>query len=328
MVVDSARQKPQSRKRVGTVLAALILFAVGSFYLSEWFDSRLAVEDFSVSLNPVLLLLALALCLLSQLADALIWRMVLNRQLIRRPVGFLEIVSILYTSGMLRYLPGRLWNVITQALWLGKYGVGKAVTLYVNLLCMTGLLFFSLYTGLLYLAVHGEGWPKGTLFASFVLVLTVNTLFNLYGELLVNVLLRIFSVRLRLEIAPIQFSAGGTTAVQLVYFASWLLLGAAVYSLAQGLGLPVVAADLLPLLAAMSLSWLAGLLALVVPAGMGVREGVMLWLLKPLVAVQTALLLPIVARVLLLVVDLLLAVVALFFGWRRQIFTIYGHPDR
>jgi uncharacterized membrane protein YbhN (UPF0104 family) len=93
------------------------------------------------------------------------------------------------------------------------------------------------------------------------------------------------------------------------------------YFLAEGLGLHIQAAELFAVLASMSLSWVVGYLALITPGGLGVREGTMLVMLNNVMNMQTALLFPILSRLLYLTAEALLGGAALFLGLKYDIFS-------
>jgi uncharacterized membrane protein YbhN (UPF0104 family) len=75
------------------------------------------------------------------------------------------------------------------------------------------------------------------------------------------------------------------------------------------------------LLASMSLSWVAGYFAVISPGGLGIREGVMLEMLNNIVSVQTALIFPLVSRVMYLMIEALLGLIALLLGMKYKIFS-------
>jgi hypothetical protein len=84
---------------------------------------------------------------------------------------------------------------------------------------------------------------------------------------------------------------------------AWLGYGVALVCLARGL-LPGVRLDLVTATGAFTASYLAGLLALVAPGGIGVREGVMILLLQAPLGLAAATVLALASRVLLTIAEL------------------------
>jgi uncharacterized membrane protein YbhN (UPF0104 family) len=68
------------------------------------------------------------------------------------------------------------------------------------------------------------------------------------------------------------------------------------------------------------LSWLIGYFAFISPGGLGVREGVMLLMLSGIVDVRTALIFPILSRLMYLISEALLGLTAFSFGVKYGVF--------
>jgi uncharacterized membrane protein YbhN (UPF0104 family) len=77
----------------------------------------------------------------------------------------------------------------------------------------------------------------------------------------------------------------------------------------------------------MSLSWVAGYLAVITPGGLGVREGTMLVMLLNVVDTRTALIFPIVSRFMYLISEALLGLTALFIGMKYKVFSSKQRPS-
>ena len=89
----------------------------------------------------------------------------------------------------------------------------------------------------------------------------------------------------------------------------WLLLGGSFWLCARGLvGVPV--RDLSLYTGAFAIAWLAGLLAVYAPGGLGVRETVLVALLSGRVGAADALVVAAASRLILILVDVVLAGVA------------------
>jgi len=100
-----------------------------------------------------------------------------------------------------------------------------------------------------------------------------------------------------------------TVKATLLYLPVWLLLGASFWLCARGL-VPVSAHDLTFYMGAFAVAWLAGLLAIYAPGGIGVREAVLVALLHGRLGAADALVVAAASRLLLILVDVILAGVA------------------
>jgi uncharacterized membrane protein YbhN (UPF0104 family) len=108
--------------------------------------------------------------------------------------------------------------------------------------------------------------------------------------------------------------------VQLLYFFAYIPLGIGTYFLAKGIGMDIPFSNIFAIMAAISVSAILGYIAFFSPGGLGVREGAMLVMLKQFTNVETALILPIVMRLIYIIIDLLLGIIAILVGMKYGYF--------
>ena len=123
------------------------------------------------------------------------------------------------------------------------------------------------------------------------------------------------------EIQPLNESRSLILLIQFIYICSWALMGAGGYFLAEGVGLEIPVTDIFAILAAMSLSWLIGYFAVFSPGGLGIREGFMLLMLNGVVNTATALIFPVISRLMYLIAEGFMGVAAILFGFRHDVFS-------
>ena len=104
-------------------------------------------------------------------------------------------------------------------------------------------------------------------------------------------------------------AAFATVRATLLFLPVWLLLGGSFWLCAHGL-IAVPARDLALYVGAFAVAWLAGLLAVYAPGGLGVREAVLVALLSGRIGSADALVVAAASRLILILVDVLLALVA------------------
>lgn len=302
--------------------ALLLILVVGYFYLQEFKKNPIDFSVLTGSVNVYYLASALFLCLMSFLIDAVIWKVIINNQRGRQEISTSELLAILNSSGLFRYLPGRMWTIMAQSLWLKKYGITKPLVLYINLVFIIGSTIFSLYLGLLYLAIYSSSIPTSIIIILFLALSLATILYNVYNNRIMNTILVLLKKITRVEMQLIRMPLNSMIIIQCIIAFNWIITGLEACLLAKGLGLQIDLMDTIPVTASMSLSWLAGFVAVVIPAGLGVREGMMLVMLKPVLAAKTALLLPIMSRILLLLTQALLGFVALYLGIKNNVFAL------
>lgn len=319
MIVNDAKCFAALVKVAKYLSSMLLILVVGYFYFVELSKNNVDLNKLFVSLNYYLLALSLLLCIFSYLAEIVIWNILINENGEKTGVTIIDSIAVVGASGLFKYIPGKIWTFAAQWLWFRKYGVPKTYIIYINMIFVYEALVLSLYMGLAY-AFIAINYYAGIVATLLVLLLVVNILLNLYGHLFANCIFSLVEKILKIEFPPVMISQKKIWVVQIIFTGSWILAGFSVYALASGFGLALSLLDAIPVVVSMWLSWLAGSLAVMVPAGFGVREGAMLLILKPVLAVQTALLLPILTRILLLFSEAILGLVALYLGTRKKVF--------
>lgn len=300
---------------------ALIIGLIGYFYSLEVSKKWASLRGFTLDIKPGYLTLALSLYLLSYLLETYIWRVCLNRHHGRHELNFPESIAVVNASGLFKYLPGRIWTYTAQLAWLKKYNISKPVILYVNLICLIGSVIVSLYLGLVYLAFYTKLLSMRSVVLLAALLAACNAIYVIWNSALINKLIALAGKLLKKEIQPLTDSKSLILLIQFVYVCSWALMGFGGYFLARGIGLAIAFSNILALLASMSLSWVAGYVAVISPGGLGIREGTMLLMLRNVVDTRTALIFPILSRFLYLIAEALLGLAALWLGIKYKVFS-------
>lgn len=236
------------------------------------------------------------------------WRVVL------RDLGsdlHLAPASGVYFVGQLgKYLPGSLWSVIVQADIAARLGVPRRRTAVAGLLGLG----FALLTGLLVglpaasylLGSSTDGFEWWTLLAVPVVgVLMVPALLN-----------RIIALLLRAgRRAPLEheLSAGAVLLTVGLFVLAWLSFGVHTLLLVRSVagGGPVAPDVTLAAVTGYALSVALGMITIVLPAGLGAREGLLTLILSTALPTPAAAAVAIVSRFIVTLID----VVAALAGW-------------
>ena len=310
-----------ARKVIRTAAVLLVVLLIGYYYSLEVRKNWASLQNFKLIINVSFLIISLSLYLLSYLLETYIWQICINRHLGRRELNFPQSIAVVNASGLFKYLPGRVWTYTAQLLWLKKYNISKPVILYVNLICMGGSVIVSLYLGLIYLVLYTDSLGTTAAILSFSALLLCNIIYITWNSFLMNKLISLAARFFKKEIRPLHDSKLLLIFIQSIYMFSWSLMGFAGYFLAKGIGLSLDLTGIFAILASMSLSWLAGYFAVFSPGGLGIREGMMLLMLNKIVNIQTALIFPIVSRIMYLIAELLLGLLAFSLGMRYKVFS-------
>jgi len=309
------------KKILKVILSALIILLICYFYFIEVKKNWTSLQDFQFVFNTYYLIISLSFYLFSYVLETFIWQTCINRHLGRHELNLTRSIAVVNASGLLKYVPGRIWTYTAQLLWLEKYNISKSLVLYVNLICIAGSIIVSLYLSLIYLAMYTNILGAVLLVVLFTALILFNIAYIAWNSSLMNKLIVVINRLFKREIQPLSESRSLILLIQLIYVFSWTLMGAGGYFLAEGVGLEVPLTDIFAILAAMSLSWLIGYFAVFSPGGLGIREGFMLLMLNGVTNTATALIFPVISRLMYLIAEGFLGIAAILFGFRHDVFS-------
>ncbi len=218
-------------------------------------------------------------------------------------------VPVFFVSQLGKYLPGSVWPVLAQMEAGRAHRIPRRSMVAANLLTLLVLLAVGVAVACALLplgstqALHRFWWLFLALPVLLVLAhprvlpAAVDRAFRLVRQPPLDT---------RLRLRPLVVALGWS-------LLSWVLFGAHIAVLSAGLGHTGFSVLVLST-GAMALAVTVGILFIPAPAGAGLREGVLLLALSPLLAAQEGLVVVLTSRVELVVVDLSLAGLGAAFG--------------
>ncbi|MDO4899371.1 lysylphosphatidylglycerol synthase domain-containing protein [Actinomyces sp.] len=289
-------------------LALVVVLAVYAV-LSQWDDIVVAMAGMS----PLLLLGSLLAGFIYVLMTMLAWRVLLADMGTILPLT--AAFRVFFVSQLGKYLPGGVWNVLAAA----ELGADHDIPRRRSLSVMVVTVIVSIVTGAaLAVAVmpfaseqlrNSYGWVTWTLPVFIILLLppVLNRLLALIFRL---------TGRPALE-HPVSWSGiGACTAWTLV---AWTVAGLQVWLLAIGTGMTASAGTLALCIGGYAMAWTVGFLIVFVPAGAGVREGVLGLVLAGSLSTGGAVAVVLLSRAVLTVADLAMGGVGIFAARRVRI---------
>lgn len=278
------------------LLLALVVLGFAYALHGKWAGVR---DDLS-RLDPAVVVLAGALVVVGTLGSGQAWREVLADLGSRVPL--LPGARIFYVGQLGKYVPGAVWPVLVQmrlgtTLGVPRVRMGLAFVVTLGLSLALGLVVgLAALPGLLVGAHPAYAWLLALLPLALVF-LHPRTLNALLGR----------ALRLARRPAPEHpLSGRGITRASVGVLVFWLVGGLHVWVLAVDLG--AARWPTLPLaVGGFALAFCIGPLFVVLPAGAGVREAVLIVLLQTQLSSTRAVAVALVSRFLLVVADGLLA---------------------
>ena len=301
----------RTRRLVKSALSAAIIAAVAVFFYRAFQRNWAEIEAAQLRLEAVPLLGAGALMLLGYLLSTYGWHVTVNALSDSSKLTFTESVATFNSSSLTKYLPGKVWSYALQMYWLGAAGFSKTLVVYVNIVNLVVSLVTTLLVGLLCLVFSTSRLPLSATLSALALVVILDLGIIKFYSRVFGAVVAFVNRRFKREIRYFPLSTRLMLELQIIYLLSAVAFGASTYLVCMGISYPLAGRDA-PLVAAASLiSDVVGFLAIVVPAGLGVREGLMFFLLGGVSLGSLPLVLPLASRLVNMLVDVGLGALAI-----------------
>ncbi len=298
---------PDRRLRVGVTV--LVLAVVAYFFGRGLADNWAAAREIDLTVN-LRSGLAVALFALAVVATGLLWGHMVGR-LGGIPVGRAEAVRVQCASWLLKYVPGQVGSVANKVVWAKDRGISRTLVVitfvYENVFLLLGSIIPA---GVILLAA--DAFESSDVLSSALVpaALAVVPLLLVTHPRIFRWALDLLARRTLKRAVPEEYflPARATIGYQLGFLVPRIINGAGFVLVAASF-LRIPATDYLPLAAAYVLAGAVGILAVFVPSGLGVREGVVVVIASRYLPVEQAIVLSLLARLYSTIGDGLVAVV-------------------
>ncbi len=290
-------------RRAGAGLALLKVALVGVVGVFIWRSlasnwSEFSAIEFEFRWRPLWIALSALVTWLTYAIQIASWRIIVAGW--QQRIAYREAAKVWCVANLGRYVPGKLWSVAGMVLLAQREGVaawvagGSAVAIQaLGLGTCVILITVTLPPG-----AFGLGLTLAALAA-------IATLGLLTWERAARRLALLLGGSAQFEALPVRsvIAAGSLTLL------SWATYGVAFWCLARGMGIAGLGVSTAA--GVFALGYLVGLLAVIVPGGLGVRELALVGQLTPLVGSGPAIGLSLVSRLVLTLAEVSAALVAL-----------------
>lgn len=287
LVPDDERKSHLFRKIVAFLVILIIFFFLGK----TLYHNLGEIKVHQWSLKPQLLILSF-LCVVINLAIAsYAWKKILSFFQITLP--FDQSFKIMSVSGMGKYIPGKVWQYLSQIYLSQKVGLPKSVTFFSMILLFVAYNLVGIFLFLLSLFFWKTVSPF--LISCLLLILVLLSLVIFYPP----VLNKVFKILLHLfkkEALTIEVGFDQMIRIPLILIADWVIFGIGVYLLVNSF-YSITFNQTVILCGIFAISVISGILSFFVPAGLGVREGVQSYLLSLFIPISMSILISLIMRV-------------------------------
>lgn len=307
----NAADAPSVGRRLGLVdllrwiLLAAVVVAVGYALVRNWGE----VRDELSRLDAATVAGSLAFAVISPYVTMLGWRRLLAD--LGSPLHLAPAAGIFFVGQLGKYVPGSVWSLLAQMEMGARLGVprrraGVAGLVLIGLSVLTGGLVGLPAVPALF-GRTGEGYPWWLVGVAALLAVVL---------LAPPVLNRLIALGLRLlRREPLEHDLSGRAILVATswFVAAWVSMGASVWWIARSVAPTTADGGQLALLSISGfvLGATLGMVSFLVPAGVGIRDGVLLVLLSTVMPTSAAFAVAVLARFLSVVID----VAAAAFGW-------------
>ena len=244
---------------------SLFVYVSLAFLIYYLYRNQLLVMPAIKSLN--LLLLSFLLLFAGYFSNVLTWHLSIRKA----GIGSTDFRSALISMGLSifgKYMPGKVWVVLGRAAYIsqtGGFGVKKLSVLSLNV--QFTMIWCGLITGATGLIIVG-GWDKyGFLSLAGITVLSLLVFSDYFNRMLAFTAEKILKREVRIP----RVGFRDTLEILPVYFLHWLVWSASFYFFCLSVSdstFGPIAGLALPLAASL------GIIVLIAPGGLGIREGI------------------------------------------------------
>ena len=264
----------------------MVAFSIGGLVWRNWAELRAA----DVVLRPGVLALSMALLVCYFVGRSQLWHLLTVRAGAAIPLG--EAHAAWFYSQLGKYVPGKVFLYLGRLYYYWRHGRSTAqisVAFVVETLATLSASLVTVLGSLLLLDVAElRRWRPLLAFGLGALAVLLHPRF-LAGAL--RTALRIF----RRPPERVELAAGDTYLFVSLYVVNWMVFGLAFFVFINAI-VSISGSYILYLAGAFSFASLVGMLSVFVPSGLGVREGILIFMLSRVMPLEAAIVVSIAAR--------------------------------
>jgi glycosyltransferase 2 family protein len=305
---DALPPPPRSGWPLGTVIRALVVLLLFGGLALALGGGWERLREYEWQFEPWAVGVSLVVLIVASVWAAVAWLVVCRA--FGASLGALAGLRIYSTSNLGKYLPGKVWHAFARVYLAQQQGVPltlatATVVTDIVLYIAAGLLMVVLALPTIVNSVAAVNGPVVVVIALLGVVAGLALLHPTALNAGFKIARRLMPGR---TFPTIETRYGTILKIFVLYVVVWALNAGALFATVQAVN-PVPVATLPALGAIYALAYLAGLVAPIAPAGLGVREGLMAVLLSQLMPVPAAAAASILVRVLQVVAEGLCAAV-------------------
>ena len=300
----------------------IIVGGIIYFYIAQLNSNWNRIKSMKFSINPIWITVSVIFMMAFYLLTTYNWQLLINSQENKTRLNFRSSFAIMNISGLTKYLPGKVWAYAIQMFVLKDRGFKPSTVLFDNVVLLIFAISIPIFIGaqVYILALLEIGIILKTLIALLLLILYL--LFLYFFENLLKFMINLTNKVFKKTVEYKSLSKKQIYIIQILTTLEFLFLILANAFLCPGLHLNLNIGESIYIGVFAMLSATIGFIALIAPGGLGVQEIVLYSFISSRFGIETALIFPIIIRILLMFVDISLAITAAIVG-RNDIIQYY-----
>jgi uncharacterized membrane protein YbhN (UPF0104 family) len=291
--------------RIQAAIVGAILGSIISVIIKLWSQIRVIQWHFDAGY----LLISILISVFTIIEWAVVWSWMLQK-MNRVPNSLHQIINIYIYGNISKYLPGSVWNYVARGYLGQKKGIGISkigLASVIEIIVSINAGLFLYYVSLFWPHIHRSFLPMPYMLAGIVILLiTISPpIIKLIDSIQWKIRRRIPEDKPSFEFNWIIY-----TVYILFSYQVWLFIGIAFFLLIMSIH-PLTTQFLPEAIGVWSFSVIVGLIAIGIPQGLGVKEGILTLALQAVVPLPVALSISIFSRFWLITCELL----ATFLWW-------------
>ncbi|MDR3580398.1 MAG: hypothetical protein P4L44_10585 [Oryzomonas sp.] len=296
---------------IKTFISIIIILSVSVFFYKTFQRNWSSIQLHRFEINYVFLSSSFITILSTYLISTYGWYITINSISNRNDLSFSQSIAIVNASNLTKYIPGKIWSFSLQMYWLANIGYSKALILYVNIINIIISIITTIIVGLAYLLYSPNRFPFAATLALLLIFILIDICFIEFNSVIFNRIIMLLNKILKCNIKHFDVTKKLLLHLHVIHIGAAFILGVGAYLLCLGIGFHIEPGKILLVMSSLLLSDVIGFLAVIVPGGLGVREGFMYMMLGGALSGSLSLILPIASRIVNMLVDIFLGVIAL-----------------
>ncbi len=281
-------------KYIGFLIGIIIIY----FLVKKFTTINNQIDWKNIHINYLYLVLSVIIFVSAYFIDVFAWQTILKQLQVKIP--FSKGFVVLAFSNMGKYIPGKIFSVI------GRIAVDTNNKSIVLLSVFVEMIFLSISAFFFSIYVIYDIWHINPA----ILVLSLLILLILLRPFFINSALKFIWGKQdkKKEWEGSYFKNLGIFGL---YLLSWIWKGMAFFIMIKSVYTDINISNLFYIGGSFALSWMIGFFAIIVPGGIGVREGILSLSLSGFIPEAMAIILSLFARIWIMIIELIALIVAI-----------------